>query len=128
MIEIFMASQPMSLLTKITEWTIVGDPAVAQYDCAVDQGAERANIMQHNQYACAPGQQPAQHLGKHPLMVKINTRRGFIEHQEIWFSHQRARNQHPLLLPTRQPGNVVVQLLRQADLADRLTYRISINR
>jgi hypothetical protein len=73
MIEIFMASQPISLLTKITEWTIVRYPAVAQYDCAVDQGAERANIMQHNQDACAPGQQPGQHLGKHPLMVKINT-------------------------------------------------------
>jgi hypothetical protein len=73
MIKMFMTSQPMSLLTKITERTIVGNPTVAEYDCPIDQGAERTHIVQHNQYACAPTQQPAQHLGKYPLMIKINT-------------------------------------------------------
>ena len=81
----------------------MGHPAVAQHDCTVDEGTEWANIMQHNQGAGAGRQQPGQHFGEHPLMLKINTRGGFVEHEEIWLSRKRPGNQDPLLLPTGQP-------------------------
>jgi hypothetical protein len=127
MIEMFMTAQPASVLTKITGWAIVDDPAIAQHDCAVDEGTEWANVMQHDQGARARRQQPAEHVGEDALMLKINTRRGFVEHEEIWLCRQRPGNQDPLLLPARQPRNVGVELLRQPNVRDRFTYRSPIS-
>ena len=127
MIEMFMAAQPASVLTKITGRAIVDDPAIAQHDGTVDEGTEWADVMQHDQGARAGCQQPAEHLGKDALVLKINTRDRFIQHEEIWLCRKRPGNQDPLLLPARQPRNVGVQLLRQPNVSDRFAHRNPIS-
>ena len=127
MIEIFMTPQPASVLTKITGRPVVDDPAIAQHDGAVDESAEWANIMQHDQGARTRRQQPAEHVSENALMLEINTRRGFVEDEEIWLCRKRSGNQHPLLLPARQPRNVGVELLRQSNVGDRFAHRNPIS-
>lgn len=126
-IEMFMTAQPASVLTKITGWTIVDDPAIAQHDGAVDEVTEWANVMQYDQDARASRQQPAEHVGEHALMLKINTRGGFVEHKKIRLGRKRPCNQDPLLLPARQPRNVGVELLRQPNSGDSFAYRYPIS-
>ena len=122
-----MTAQLASVLTKIARGTIVDDPAIAQHDGTVDEGTEWANVMQHDQGARAGRQQPAKYVGEYPLVLKINTRRGLVEDEEIWLRRKRSGNQDPLLLPARQPRDVGVELLRQSHVGDRFAYRDPIS-
>ena len=75
MIEMLMAAEPTMVLPKIAEWAVMGYSTVAQHHSAVNEVAERADIMQHHEYGGACRQPLGQHIGKHPLMLEVNSQR-----------------------------------------------------
>ena len=75
MIEILMAAEPTMVLPKIAEWTVMCYSTVAQHHSAVNQVAERADIMQDHEHGGACRQPLGQHIGKHPLMLEVNSQR-----------------------------------------------------
>ena len=56
---------------------------VAQHHSPVNEVAERADIMQHHEHGGACRQPLGQHIGKHPLMLEVNPRRGLVQDQQV---------------------------------------------
>jgi len=80
MIVMLMTAECPTVLAKITEWSIVEYPAVAEDDRAVDETAQRSGLMQDNEHARPTSQQLGQHLREHLLMLQVNSRGGLVQH------------------------------------------------
>jgi hypothetical protein len=117
-IEILMAAKPTMVLPKIAEWAVMYYSTVAQHHRAVDEVAERADIMQDHENSGACRQPLGKDLGKHPLMLKVNSRGGLVQDQEVRVAGKCPGDQHPLLLPAGQRGNIGVQLFGESNLRD----------
>jgi len=110
-IEMLMTAQVTTMLTKITNRTVVGHPAAAQYDGTIQQAAEGADVVQHDQNAGARRQQSGQHVSQCTLMLEVDARSWLVQHQEIWSTGKGSGNKDALLLPTGQRGNVGIELI-----------------
>jgi hypothetical protein len=126
MIEMLMPTELAMLTPKITERTIMGNPTITQHHCAVDQAAERANLVQYDQHAGANRQQLGQYIGERPLMFQIYARDGLIQHQQIRLTGECSGNQHALLLTAGQRSNVSVETVGQPDPDDGIAYGVTI--
>ena len=115
MIEMLVAAEPTMVLPKIAEWAVMCYSTVAQHHSAVDEVAERADIMQDHEYGGACRQPLGEHTGKHALMLEVNSRGGLVQDQEVRVAGKCPRDQHPLLLPAGQRGNVGVELFGESD-------------
>ena len=98
MIVMLMTAECPTVLAKITEWSIVEHPAVAEHNCAVDEPAQCSGLMQDNEHARPTSQQFGQYLREHLLMLQVNSRGGLVQHQEIGITGKSACDQHSLLL------------------------------
>jgi hypothetical protein len=126
MIEILMAAEPTMVLPKIAEWTIMCYSTVAQHHRAVDQVAERADIMQDHEDAGACRQPPCQDIGKHSLMLEVNSRGGLVQDQEVGVAGKCPGDQHPLLLAAGQRSDVGVELFGESNLRDSVMDRLAV--
>jgi hypothetical protein len=97
---IVMAPESAMVLTKITQWAVMDDAAVAQDHSPVNKAGKRPHLVQHNQYAGPRREQSGQHFCKHPLMLEVNSGGGLIQDQKIWLARKRSGDQHSLLLAT----------------------------
>ena len=100
--------------------------SVTQHHSTVDEVAERADVVQHDQHGSTSRDQLGQHLGEYPLMLQVNSRRGFVQNQKFWLAGERPGDQHTLLLPAGECGNVGIQLLGQANLGDCAAYGLAV--
>jgi hypothetical protein len=126
MIEMLMAAKPPTVPSKIAKWAVMGDSTVAQHHCAVDEVAERADIMQDNEHGGACRQPLRQYTGKHPLVLKVNSRGGLVQDQEVRVAGEGPRDQHPLLLSAGQRSNVGVELFGESNPRDCIMYRLAV--
>jgi hypothetical protein len=126
MIEILMAAKPTMVLPKIAQWAIMCYSTVAQHHRAVDEVAERADIMQDHENGGACRQPPGQDIGKHPLMLDVNSRGGLVQDQKVGAARKRPSDQHPLLLPAGQRSNVGVELFGESNPRDSVMDRIAV--
>ena len=118
MIEMLMAAKPTMVLPKISEWAVMCYSTVAQHHGAVDEVAERAEIMQDHEYGGACRQPLSEDTGKHALVLEVNSRGGLVQDQEVRVAGKCPRDQHPLLLPAGERGNVGVELFGESDSRD----------
>lgn len=126
MIEMLVAAESTLVLPKIAEWTVMCYSTAAQHHSAVNKVAERADVVQDHEHSGACRQPLGQHIGKHPLMLEVNPRRGLVQDEQVGMTGKRACHQHPLLLPAGQRCNVGVELFGQSDQFNGVMYRLAV--
>ena len=126
MIEMLMAAKPPTVAPKIAKWAVVCYSTVGQHHGAVDEVAERADIMQDNEHGGACRQPLRQYTGKHPLVLKVNSRGRLVQDQEVRVACEGPGDQHPLLLSAGQRSNVGVELFGESNPRDRVMYRLAV--
>ena len=102
---------------------VVGHPAVAHHDRAVDQAGQRAELVgdQHDRGAALL--EPAQRRGEGELVGQVDAGGGLVEEEQLRLAGQRPRDQGPLLLAAGELGDAVAGPRGQPDHRDRLVDR-----
>jgi hypothetical protein len=101
MIVMFMTTEPTMVLTKIPKGTVMGNPAVTEDNCSINEAAKRSDLMEDDEYAGVPGQQIRQRRCQDPLMLKINSGSRLVQYEKIWLTGKCPGNKQSLLLAAR---------------------------
>ena len=84
---------------------VVGDAAPIEHDCALEQRSERPRLVEHQHHGGTAIVCGADNVGDDRLVVCVNAGERLVHDEHIGIAHERARDQHALLLAARHAAD-----------------------